>query len=911
VETILLETKLHIPPVRLDLVSRPQLIEKLNAGLSGRLTLVSAPAGFGKTTVIAGWLGQLPVERRVAWISLEENDSDPPRFLAYLIGALQTIFPSTGRDLLATSPFPPLDTAIHFLIHEVAVIAHPCLLVLDDYHLITTPTIHQAMATFIEHMPPGMHLVIISRADPPFSLSRWRVRRQMTEIRARDLRFSPAEATKFLNQTMALALSPTEVALLEKRTEGWIAGLQLAAHSLLSEDDHTDFLTAFAGDDRYVADYLVEEVLTHQPPSIQSFLLKTSILTRLSGSLCNALLDRQDSQSILESFEQSNLFIIPLDNRRQWYRYHHLFVDLLRERLAVTLEERRELHRRASRWHADHSFLPAAVEHSLSAADYEKAMALILNCATEMFMTSRLSTLIGWWRKIPEKQAHQNLQLCMMIAWAWLALGDHQESEHCLQIIEESMATPMSSLLTDINTLPPEVRNALIEVAAVRMSHQSIAVTDAREVLELSRKILPYLTAENPIHLFNPLFALRPVVQFNIGLANQFLGRLDEAVVAFQEAVTAGRALGNVHIVAPALGHLAEVEILQGQLRQALKTCQQGIEVVEAMARKTSPLLGLLHIRLGQLFYEWNELKTAVHHLQEGIRVAEPWHNRETLLPGYLALARAYRALNREEEAIAAEGSFSELLRDDPTANDAVAKAQHVWLQAQHGAVESARRWAASADSCFYAESAQEREVIILARVWLVLGEVDRARRCIDELLNSAEKGRRWGRVIELLVMRALALVEQNRHDDAQRSLSRALRLAIDEGYLRTFVDGGEPVVQLLREVEREERGGQGYASRVLVAISVDKEAGRKTEGTTQSVPQQQPHPPMVVEPLSNRELEVLQLIAEGLTNKEIAARLYLAAGTVKVHAHNIYNKLGVNGRTQAVAKARVLNILP
>jgi LuxR family maltose regulon positive regulatory protein len=427
----LLQTKLYIPTTRPDMVPRPRLIEKLSAGLDSKLTLVSAPAGFGKTTLITGWLDQLSSDNRIAWLSLEESDSDPSRFFAYLIGALQTVNPTIGQDLMLNSPLPPLESAMLVLINEITAVSQPLTLVLDDYHLITTPAIHQAMVYLLAHMPTQMHLVLISRADPTFSLSRWRVRHELTEIRARDLRFTLEEATEFLNQTMTLALSPEEVTLLEQRTEGWIAGLQLAAHSLQLEDDSTTFLTAFAGDDRYIVDYLVEEVLTHQPETIQSFLLQTSILNRLSSPLCNDLMERQDSQSILEFLEQSNLFIVSLDNRRQWYRYHQLFADLLRDRLEASSEEVLYLHQRASQWYADKNFMPEAVEHALSAADYDEAIRLILDCAAEMFMTSRLSTILQWWQKIPKEMATQNPKLCMIVAWAWLAAGHKQESEQC------------------------------------------------------------------------------------------------------------------------------------------------------------------------------------------------------------------------------------------------------------------------------------------------------------------------------------------------------------------------------------------------------------------------------------------------------------------------------------------------
>ena len=749
---ILLQTKLFVPPKRPFLISRPHLITKLNEGLMGKLTLASAPAGFGKTTLISTWLNQLAATHKTAWLSLDESDNDPVRFFAYFIGALQTVETAVGQSLANTSQLPPAEVAMQLLLPEITAVSHPFILVLDDYHLINTPDIHKAIETLLTYSPPQMHLVIISRADPPFSLSKLRVRRQLTEIRARDLRFTPDEATEFLNQIMGLFLSPQEVSLLEKRTEGWIGGLQLAAHSLQMEADKTAFLTAFAGDDRYIADYLLEEVLASQPEAIQSFLLQSSILPRLSAPLCNAILERQDSQTILEFLEQSNLFIVPLDNRRQWYRYHHLFADLLRDRLEAASGSVRQLHQRASQWHIDNQQLQEAVEHALLAADYERAIALILDGAIEIFMGSRLLTLLPWWQKLPEAWRTQNLTLLMMMAWAWLATGHLHESEQGLQMIEQTLGSSTSALLADIDKLESKVRNGLIEVVAIRMSRQTAVSFNASERLTLCQRILPFLVPEETIYLFTPLFVLRPVALFNMGLSYQLLGQMEAAVQAFTEAMEQGKAFGNVHIVASSLGHLAEIQIEQGQLHQAADTCQRGLETLDALAGKSSPMSGLLHVQLGELFYEWGDWETAVHHYQEGIALAQPWQNKETLLPGYAGLARAYHALAQPQQAQEAQKAYAELAGAELASTEPT--------------------------------SPQAQAVLPPAEVYTL------------------------------------------------------------------------------------------------------------------------------VEPLSERELEVLSLIAEGLTNQEIALRLHLSLGTVKVHAHNIYGKLDVNGRTQAVAKARSLHLI-
>jgi len=904
--TTLLKTKLFRPPLRTSLISRARIISKLNAGLDGKLTLVSAPPGFGKTTLVSEWLSQTPAGYELAWLSLEENDNDPTQFFAYLIGALQTVHPEIGQDLALASQLPPPEIAVAMLINDITAVARPVLLVLDDYHLITTTAIHQAILYLVDHMPATLHLVIISRADPPFSLSRIRVRRQLTEVRVRDLRFTTAEAGDFLHQTMGLELTPDEVALLESRTEGWVAGLQLAAHSLQLEDNKLAFLTAFAGDDRYIADYLLEEVLAHQPEAIQQFLVHTSILERLSSPLCDALLGRQDSQSILQLLEGSNLFIVPLDNRRQWFRYHRLFADLLRERLEASPEEMIALHRRASQWYAENGSLPQAVEHALSAADYARAIELFLACIPEMFMTSRLTTVLRWWQQIPEEITNHNPALSLAAAWAWLGTGQRQESEGCLLAVESALGRSTKALLTDIETLEPITRNGLIEVATIRVSRGVVLWTDLRNTLIICERMLPYLVEEDQPHLFNPPIYLRPVILFNMGLAYQALGQQKEAVVAFEESAGLGQAQGNVHIVASALAHLAEVRIVLGELHAAADTCRQGIEVVTALAGKISPMSGLLHVRLGQLFYEWNELETAVQHLQEGITVAKPWRNREALLSGYLELARAYLALGQDQDALLAQETFAEWVAEEPVATDPAAYANQAWLQAQMGDMAAASRWVKNCGLELDQEPVRELEALVLIRIKLKQGQEEGAGQWLNKLLASAEAGEQWGRVVELLLLQALIFESQDNRPEALKAISRALAMAETEGYVRTFVDGGRPVAGLLGEVARS-HGATEYLDRLLIAFQANTTGGRETSRTASPT---SPTPVALVEPLSDRELEVLHLIAEGLTNREIAARLFLSPGTVKAHTHNIYGKLGVSGRTLAVATARSLNIL-
>lgn len=848
----LLQTKLHIPGVRSSLVSRPHLITQLNEGVSGKLTLVSAPPGFGKTTLVCTWLNQLAASHKAAWLSLDENDNDPVRFFDYFIGALQRVDPAAGQSLTNASPLPPTGVAMQLVLMGMSPALQPCLVVLDDYHVIGNRDIHEAIETLIAYAPPSMHLVIISRADPPFSLSKLRVRRQLCEIRARDLRFDLDEADTFLKRIMGLSLTSAEIELLGRRTEGWIGGLQLAAHSLQFESNKTTFLTAFAGNDRYIADYLMEEVLAAQPEAIQSFLLQSAILQRLSAPLCDAILERNDSQSILEFLEQSNLFIVPLDNRRQWYRYHHLFSDLLLDRLETVPDTAQRLHLRASLWYAENRQIPEAIEHALSAAAYGRAIELILSSALEIFMSSRLLTLLAWWQRLPEALRGQNLALVTMMAWAWLATGRLQESERGLQAIEHALGMSASMLLDDIDSLAPAVRNGLIEITAIRMSHQSADQIDAAQTLALCRRILPFLVPEEKEGLFTPVFVLRPVFLFNMGLSYRLLGQLEAAIEAFTEAVTQGNAFGNVHIVASSLGHLADAQIDRGQLRQAARTCEHGLETLNALAGKSSPISGLLHVQLGALFYEWNELATAVHHYREGITLAQPWRNKEALLPGYSGLARAYHALDRPMDAKAARKTYADLVDDEAATTS----------------------------------TAYEQTPAGLAA-----------------LLRQAESSGRWGRVIALLIGQARLYAMMGDENRAVACLARAVNIAEPQNYVRSFIDEGESIKQLLHLGVKSGRLSTAYAQDLLSHFDAPHVPKFQVHADPSPVA-------ALVEPLSERELEVLHLIAQGLTNREIALHLHLAVGTVKVHAHNIYGKLSARGRTQAVAKARSLRLL-
>ncbi len=914
--TSLLTTKLYIPPVHPEMVSRPRLIERLSAGLHRKLTLISAPAGFGKTTLLSEWISESAnqrCERPVAWLSLDEGDNDPARFLAYLISALQTIEADIGEEALGVlqSPQPPpTESILTALINEVAATAKDLILVLDDYHLVVARPIHEALTFLIDHLPPQMHLVIATRSDPFLPLSRLRARGQISDIRADDLRFSPQETTTFLNQVMGLALSGDQVATLETRTEGWIAGLQLAALSMQGQKDTAGFILTFTGYDRYIADYLVDEVLAQRPKGTKDFLLQTSILDRLTGPLCDAVTSSPplvgegqgegSCQAILERLEQANLFIVPLDNRRRWYRYHHLFADLLRQRLeeSTTPQDIESLHRRASQWYEENDFLIEAVEHRLAAGDYDNVIRLIEQHAGEIFQRSQLNTLIRWWAQLPRELVTSRSKLCMIYAWVWLATGHPEEAEICLQVIEQAVGTEMGELHAErdrAQPLPPAVRAALVEVAVVR-TQLAIGRGNVPETLRLSRLVLPYLEDDEGPYLYNPPKDSRTVVLFAMGLTHKFRGELSAADKALSDAAALGQERGNVHIVALALGHLASVQAIQGHLRQAVQTCQRGLRLVREMAGRRSPLSGLVQTELGSLLYEQNDLEAALYNFQEGIAVAKPWDNWEALVPGYTGLARVRVAQGDWQGAFAALDELATLGQNNPEAVMPAVESFRATLWTAQGKVDAARRWAQTAglDAEGEIDYLREGEFIILARVLIALKKWDEAARLIDRLIDAAETGKRWGRLIELSILRAMALYARGKQVEALEPLARALTLAESRGYVRIFIDEGKPVAALLREAAS--RGvAPDYVGRLLAPFES---------------PLPYPHTPTLIEPLSKRELQVLRLLKTELSGPEIARELMIGLSTVRTHTQNIYSKLSVNNRRAAVKRAEELDLI-
>ena len=880
----ILTTKLYIPPLRREIVARPHLIEQLNAGLvtqsdsfDHKLTLISAPAGFGKTTLLSAWSAQCPYP--VAWISLDQRDNDPAHFWAYFATALQRVHvdvADVGQAMSRSPQVPPADNILTPLLNQIAAVSHAFILVLDDYHTIETPAIHEGLAFLIDHMPRQMHLVIATRVDPPLPIARLRGRAQLTEIYQADLRFTSEEASDFLNQTMALNLSSEDVSALERRTEGWITGLQMAAISMCGRDDAAGFVRAFTGSHRYILDYLSEEVLRQQPRDVQMFLLQTAVLDRLSGALCDAVIgtaasDQVASQSVLEYLERSNLFVVPLDDERRWYRYHHLFADLLRRRAQRKIPALvPDLHRRASAWYEEHGFVAEAVGHALSARDFKRAADLIEQAGWATFTRGEMTTILDWVASLPEDLVRSRPRIRVLNAWA-MAKSGHLEG------IEVS--------LEDI-----DARQFQGEVAAVRAYLAGVR-RDLSRAVSFAQQALCYLPEENLL--------LRAIVAQNLGVAYHWSGDSTAAARTLTRAVELSRDAGQPFQALTGLAILGRAQEMQGSLRQAMETYENALKLASEAGPQPVPFACMAYVGMAGPLYEWNDLEGALRCATEGIRLSELGGFVAYQLFGKAYLARVREVQGNRDDALDALQRAEQLSQQaDYALVAALATELRVRLWLAQGNRAEASRWAEAhrINAVGELDAAQEIEQMAVARVRLAQNEPDAALRLLAWLLEAAQAKGRMGSAVKIETLRALALQAKNDLGRALSALKRALTLAEPEGYVRTFLDEGEPMARLLR---RALSAGiaSNYVARLLAAFG-------------EEAPSLSPAMNALVEPLTEREMDVLRLIVAGLSNAEIAEELFIAVSTVKSHVNHIYGKLGVENRIQAAAHARTMGLV-
>lgn len=873
----ILATKLFIPQHRINGVSRPHLIERLNEGLANgcKLTLISASAGFGKTTLVSEWVANCG--RPVAWLSLDKRDSDPARFISYLVKALQTIKAGLGDELLAALQSPqPLQVEIILtsLLNEISASSEKFMLVLDDYHAIDSQAVDQSLAFLIERLPSQLHLVIATREDPSLPLTRLRARGQLTELRVADLQFTPAEAAEFLNRVMGLNLSNEDVAALESRTEGWIAGLQLAALSMRGHQDTASFIKSFTGSNRFVLDYLIEEVLGQESEKIRAFLLHTSILDRMYGPLCDAvLLDPSTSgQQVLEQLERANLFIVPLDNERHWYRYHHLFGDLLRKRLeqSLTHEEIAMLHIRASEWYENNDLILEAFRHAAAINDIERAILLMENRKMPLHVRGTATTMLDWLESLPDSVRNARPVLWWKQASLRLTIGQTIGVEEKLQAAE----TALPSTALDETT-----RDLIGKIAVTRASLAQVQI-HVETIFIQARRALEYLSSNN--------LSLRSSATCALGYAHFWQGNWDEANRAYTEAYSLAQAAGDIPNSILALIRQGQLYKDRIQLHLAVETYQHALQLLGDYA---NPNAIVAYLGLTEVFYKWNDLDAAEQYAQQGLKLAQQYdqvHDRIIMSELHLALIKLARGdISRAAELILqAEQTARQNNYTPRQPNIAYFKA---WVYLKQGNLDAVAALASQNDL-----------PLMRARVLIRQGEPSTALELLEPVRQEAITHGMIIRLIDVMAVQSVALYAHDEKEKAVDLLAKLLALTEPEGCIRPFLEEGELMAQLLSEAAI--LGIMPDFTRKLLAVFESEK--RKSNDQPDLSPSRR-----LIEPLSERELEVLKLLRSELSGPEIAEQLIVSLNTLRTHTKNIFNKLGVNNRRSAIRRAEELDL--
>ncbi|MCL4562065.1 MAG: LuxR C-terminal-related transcriptional regulator [Chloroflexi bacterium] len=929
-------TKLYIPPPRPGIVPRSRLVERLNEGLAAgrKLTLISASAGFGKTTLVSEWVAscRLPV----AWLSLDEGDNDPTQFLIYLVAALQTIAANIAKGVLAilqSSQPPPIKSILIALLNEITTVPDHFVLVLDDYHAIDSKPVDEALTFLLEHLPPQMHLVIPSREDPSLPLARLRVRGQLTELRAADLRFTPTEAAEFLNWVMGLNLSAEDITALETHTEGWIAGLQLAALSMQGRSDAASFIKSFTGSHHFILDYLVEEVLQRQPEHVRNFLLQTAILDRLSGSLCDAVTGQEGGRGMLEALERGNLFVVPLDNQRQWYRYHHLFAEVLQAHLREAQPDRAStLHRRASEWYEQNGLPSDAIRHALAAEDFEGAAGLIELAWPEVEDGSLSTQWIGWVKALPDGMIHARPVLSVWYANALLVSGEIEaaearltDAERWLEPLDNMNGQPKNPAVEMVVVDEEQFRSLPATIAIARAFHAQ-ALGDVPGAVTYARRALDLTPETNHLK--------RGQATALLGLAYWASGDLEAANRTFAGYTMMLHTAGNILDAISTTCILADIRMALGRLREAASTLEQLLQFMVDQGEPMPPDTTDLYRGLGELYRERGDLEAAAKYLlksKELCEQAELLYKQRRLC---VTQARLKQTRGDLDGALDLLNEAERLYVRTPLPDVRPISALKARIWVTQGRLIEALAWAREWSLSFDDELSYLREFehITLARVLIARykndpadGSIHEAMGLLERLLQAAEAGGRVGSIVEILMLQALAHEAQGNIPPALLSLERALTLAEPESYVRLFVDEGEPMRLLIADfrlwIEKQRRDSDhkliGYSEKLLAAFSSPMVRSRSSTDNQKSktpalaagasVRNQRS---TLIEPLSERELEVLKLLRSELSGPEIAQQLIISLHTLRTHTNNIYNKLGVNNRRAAVRRAEELDLL-
>lgn len=896
----LVSTKLYKPVLQSSIISRRRLIDKLNSGLQSKLILVSAPAGFGKTTILTDWIAQAQLP--AAWVSLDSGDNDPLRFFTYCLAALQTLnrdnqngskgFGENTQALINSTQQIPIETIITSLINDINTSLGECILILDDFHLVNSPGVHQTIASFIDHLPLNLHLVIASRYDPSFALSKMRLRKQLSEIREADLRFTPEETKKFFKEAMNLQLDEEEISNLEHRTEGWIASLQLAALAMQGRENIKDFIQKFRGSHSYIVDYLTEEVLQHLDTNVQEFLLFTSILERFSSQLCDYVTNGSESQHILEYLDRAKLFLVSLDENKKWFRYHHLFSDLLKFRLEQLFPGLiKTLHKRASEWFEKNSYTEDAFNHALAADDKERAADLIDAASIPVLVKGELTTLQNWSEKIPPDLLSERAYMLLSLAWIHNIRGDLQKAKPYVEKIEKIISREDSRYNEKTRT------DLLGHVALIKSYSYNPVHSNNYSTVFIQRELIleaqKYLEADNPTYL-------QSTINLVLGWTYLYSGELQKGLETFEKAYRYGEISKN-HIVtlSGAYNHTV-ILLLQGRLKSA---CSFLLKVIEEYSVKHGKLflpLGFTYVGMGEIYYHMSRFKEAEDYLNKSILISELMGNWTMFFHAIYLLAiikqiqgdykSVKNLLKKEEETLSKSPSF---FREIAFETNKV----RLWIMQKN--YKSAAKWLEKYNSdpmkeCPFFFVGE----IISARILMENGDYFDALSLLEKSNPEFEKMDACLWILESRILKTLIYEKEGETEKALSELKDALQMAAPEGFKRIFINEGKIMGELLTNILTEYRDDEsldfGFISSIIEEINAEQ--------TDSAQP--------LDEPLSDREIEVLRLLASGFSNQAIADKLYVAVGTVKKHTHQIYQKLNVPGRTKAIQVARELELI-
>jgi LuxR family transcriptional regulator, maltose regulon positive regulatory protein len=874
----ILSTKLFPPPPAPMLVERGELLGRITQGVKGSLTIVSAPPGFGKTTLISSWLSSGD-QKKIAWYSLDEDDNDPIRFFKYITASLRTVEPDSVHQLsslleaLTPDPREIVITLINNWLERST--DDDIILVLDDYHSITSQTIHDAIAYLVDHLPATLHLIFISRADPPLPLGRWRVRGQLTEIRADDLRFTQSEAAQFLNQSMGLSLTEQDIQTLETRTEGWVAGLQLAALSLKNTSNPSEVIAAFAGSNRYVAEYLTDEVLSRQPETLREFLLKTSILERFNVALCDHVLQTKDSETILIDLNRANLFIIPLDSESNWYRYHHLFADLLKRR---PQNETTELHRRAAEWFENNNFILDAIRHWIAANEPDRVAALMERGIIETWGQVELTGLMHRVESLPESVLAEYPALSAFLGWSWLWLG--YKSEQILPLINRA----------EENLKGKGASPYLGRLNVVRSSIVRVLQNNSEESIRLARLALKQLPPTD--------FLWRSFSQLGIAIATHASGKLTDAEQAYDGTIHLCEQAGEQVTTWIAACARVQVVMERGELNRSIALNRQLLDSIRGKV-STSLVRGWSHINQALLMYQVNDLESTQREANITLELERATGGMPDVGLRLYALLTKLALINKDESAARDAAGKLITLAKRGGATNAVDWANAVFAELMFRLKDWttfdswARAYRPSLQPLFFPyrlATIQYLRYLARQKAW------DESRRLLDEQVRLAREAGYVEFEMELHIVGALLEAEAGKSSASIKMLERALEIGEAGGYVRIFVDEGDAMRMLLLQMQKQVKDDalRSYVTDLLTAFD-------GSAAMDQSA---------LIEPLTEREIEVLKLIAEGLSNPEIAKKLFLSVGTVKTHVKHIYGKLNLDDRVKAASKARELRLI-